>query len=240
MSFIITMHVREGIVMASDSRLTLNTENMENDKKVVQLAVAHSDSSYKTFLTPNQIGISSYGKADIEGIPISGYVESFIYEKASNEETGVEDVAQKLLEYFREFKPPPDTYFHVAGYKKEDNEISQEVWQVDVSQNNKRQSNISEECGALWGGEADILSRIIKSVGVLDDSGKVVEKLPYHHILFQYFTLQDAIDFCIFAVRSTIDAIRFQPRPKTVGGPIDVLVIKPDQAFWVQRKELHG
>jgi hypothetical protein len=25
-----------------------------------------------------------------------------------------------------------------------------------------------------------------------------------------------------------------------MGGPIDVLVIKPDEAFWVQRKELHG
>ena len=41
-------------------------------------------------------------------------------------------------------------------------------------------------------------------------------------------------------MRSTIDAIRFQPRPKTVGGPIDVIVIKPNRSFWVQRKELHG
>ena len=240
MSFVITMYVREGIVMASDSRLTLNTESTQNDKTIVQVSVAHSDSTYKTFLTPNQIGISSYGKADIEGIPISGYVESFIYEKASDEETRVEDVAQKLLEYFRKFKSPPETHFHVAGYKKEKKEIRPQVWQVDVSRNNKKLSNISEELGALWGGEADILSRLIKSAGILDDKGKVVEKLPYYHILFQYFTLQDAIDFCIFAVRSTIDAIKFQPRPKTVGGPIDVLVIKPDQAFWVQRKELHG
>jgi hypothetical protein len=27
---------------------------------------------------------------------------------------------------------------------------------------------------------------------------------------------------------------------RVMGGPIDVLVIKPDEAFWVQRKELHG
>ncbi len=69
--------------------------------------------------------------------------------------------------------------------------------------------------------------------------GKLGQPLPYFQIPYQFFTLQDAIDFCVFAVRSTTDAIKFQPRPKTVGGPIDVLVIKPDEAFWVQRKELH-
>jgi len=34
--------------------------------------------------------------------------------------------------------------------------------------------------------------------------------------------------------------MRFQTREKTVGGPVDVLVIKPDRAFWVARKELHS
>jgi len=52
--------------------------------------------------------------------------------------------------------------------------------------------------------------------------------------------LQDAIDFSIFAIRTTIDTIRFQPRPKTVGGPIDVLVIKPEETIWVQHKALRG
>jgi len=52
--------------------------------------------------------------------------------------------------------------------------------------------------------------------------------------------LQDAVDFSIFAIRTTIDAIRFQARPKNVGGPIDVLVITPDGAEWIQRKELRG
>ena len=27
---------------------------------------------------------------------------------------------------------------------------------------------------------------------------------------------------------------------ETVGGPIDILVIKPDKAFWIQHKELHA
>ena len=52
-------------------------------------------------------------------------------------------------------------------------------------------------------------------------------------------TVLDAIDFAVYAVRSTVDSIRFiATRSKTVGGPIDVLVIKPREAFWVQRKTL--
>ena len=53
-------------------------------------------------------------------------------------------------------------------------------------------------------------------------------------------TLQDAIDFSIYAIRTTIDTMRFQARPKNVGGPIDVLVITPDETRWIQKKELRG
>ena len=63
--------------------------------------------------------------------------------------------------------------------------------------------------------------------------------MPAYGIPFEMFTLQDAIDFAIYAIKTTADTMRFQLRNKTVGGPIDVLVIKPSEAFWVKRKELH-
>jgi hypothetical protein len=52
--------------------------------------------------------------------------------------------------------------------------------------------------------------------------------------------LQDAVDFAIYAIRTTIDTMRFEARPKNVGGPIDVLVLTPGGAHWIQRKELQG
>ena len=64
------------------------------------------------------------------------------------------------------------------------------------------------------------------------------EKLPHFPVPYSFFTLQDAIDYAVYAVKVTIDTIRFQPRAKTVGGPIDVLVIKPQDALWVQMKKL--
>lgn len=62
--------------------------------------------------------------------------------------------------------------------------------------------------------------------------------MNFFGIGFNYFTLQDAIDFAQYAVDSTIKTMFFQDRVKTVGGPIDILAIKPSGTFWVQRKEL--
>jgi len=57
-------------------------------------------------------------------------------------------------------------------------------------------------------------------------------------IPFEFFTLQDAIDFCVYGIRSTIETLRFQSREKTVGGPIDVLIITPDNSRWISQKQL--
>jgi hypothetical protein len=240
MSFIITLYVREGIVMASDSRLSLNYETVREGKPTVNLAVAGSDANYKTFLTPSRIGISTFGAADIQGVPIAGYIESFISERLEAATSSPEEAASSLLRYFREFAPPPQTQFHVAGYVEREGVAKQEVWLVNVAADRLERKNPEGQQGATWGGEADVLTRLLHPLGALDSGGQLTSALPHFPIPFRYFTLQDAIDFAIFALRATIDAIRFQPRPKTVGGPIDVLVIKPHEAVWIQRKELRG
>lgn len=238
MSLVVTIHVREGIVMAADSRLTLNTKEQQGDSQIVNLAVGHSDSSYKLFLAPQGVGISTYGAADIEGVPIAGYVDSFMATKLKDEPPAIEEVAKRLCDHFGGFTPVPDTHFHVAGYSKIRDPPDQEVWRVDVLSKQVSRCGQPGEQGATWGGEVDILGRLLQPVAQIDQQDKIVEKFPVYQIPFGFFSLQDAIDFAVFAVRSTIDAIRFQPRPKTIGGPIDVLVIKPTGAVWIQRKEL--
>ena len=52
--------------------------------------------------------------------------------------------------------------------------------------------------------------------------------------------LQDAVDYAMHLIRTTIDTLRFEPRYSSVGGPIDVLVVTPEGMRWVQRKELRG
>ena len=83
------------------------------------------------------------------------------------------------------------------------------------------------------------MTRLLNPVWQQKDCNQY-EQLPQFEIPWGYFTLQDAVDFSTYSIRTTIDSMRFQVRPKTVGGPIDVLVIEPSRAYWVQRKALHA
>lgn len=241
MSLIITLYPREGIVMASDSRLTLNATQRTPNGEQILLAAGMSDSIYKTFLAGGRIGISTYGQAEIDGAPISGYIETFIREQYSDERT-ITEFANELNQHFKSFNPIPNVQFHVAGYEDSEEGLKQMVYQVTPNHNiveikNPDRPNGQPRHGASWGGEADILTRLILPVYTKDDNDNY-NQLPHYQAPWQFFTLQDAIDFAVYAIRATIDSVRFLPRPKTVGGPIDVLVIKPNESTWISRKEL--
>jgi len=240
MSFIISLYVREGIVMASDSRLTLNTNQKQGKGQIVSVATGMSDSNYKTFLSPQSFGISTFGQAHINGVPITGFIETFITD--NGEEESVTRFAEKLKDHFRNYQPIPNTGFHVAGYETEKGKRRQKLFRVFPDQDkcmhlNPEKKNGQPVQGASWDGESDILVRLIQQVYTKDEKGSY-QPLPQYNIPWAFFTLQDAIDFAVYAIRSTIESVKFQPRAKTVGGPIDVLVIKPNEAKWISRKDL--
>src|SRR5436309_5197728 len=178
MSFIITMYVREGIVMASDSRLTLSTETEREDKKIANLSVGLSDSNYKTFVTPNHIGISTFGAADVQGVPMAGFIESFISEKPGGAGATVDEVAKRLLSHFHALKPTPPVSFHVAGYGQgPGGQREQHVWLVNVAQGQVARLNPAGHPGASWGGEGDIFARLVQPVAQVDETGTVDQRL---------------------------------------------------------------
>jgi hypothetical protein len=226
--------------MASDSRLTLNSEQQTNDGQVLLIAAGMSDSNYKTFLAKDKIGISTFGQADINGNPISGFIQSFISQNNETEIT-VSQFAHELNQHFRAFNPVPDTGFHISGYERENEQLKPKVYRVLPLFNQviliNPENDQGEIQGATWDGEKDLLMRLIQQVYILDDQGQF-QPLPQFQIPWQFFTIQDAIDFAVFAIQTTIDCVKFFPRAKTVGGPIDVLVINREKAFWINRKDL--
>jgi hypothetical protein len=238
MSLIITLHGQEGIVMASDSRLTINHTDSSGPQPVVQIGVSQSDTNYKTFLGKARIGVSTFGAAFIKGVPISGYIESFLTETISDE-TDIEEVPHLLLEYFQKTPEIPAAGFHVAGYRKVGGQSQQRIWRCFPTDKGIQDIVPAiQQQGALWNGEQDVLTRVInQDIHFRADDGSY-QPLPYHAVPFAMFTLQDMIDFAVYAIRATSDTMRFQLRPKTVGGPIDVLLIKPTQAEWISRKVL--
>jgi len=238
MSLIITLYVREGIVMAADSRLTLNFPRTTADGQSQILSITSSDSAKKLFLSPNNIGIATCGPADIGGVPIAGFIESFIDEKIKGQSLNVEQVASELKIYFGALSVRPGTSFHVAGYTRDNEIFEQKLFLVNPAASTSQQLNPTNQQGANWGGEIDVLQRLLNEVALVQGGGSNPVPLPFFGVPFQFFTLQDAIDFAFYGIRSTIDTLRFQQREKTVGGPIDVLVIRPDSSEWIEQKKL--
>lgn len=237
MSFIIALYVGEGLVFASDSRTTYQTTSTSMDgKDVTEHGVHTTDSTYKTFLTPTNVAISTCGDASINDQPITSYIESFINE---HRDDNVEGIKESILPYFSNLKNDLNTTFFVGGYIiNDDGSYCQKLYRLNT-RTGKIEERDTNAPGAIWGGETDVMSRIITTLYIKNDDNSYTEHLEFP-ILWQYFTLQDAVDFAKYAVKTTIDTMRFQKRIKTVGGPIDLLILKPDGAQWISRKELHG
>ena len=118
----------------------------------------------------------------------------------------------------------------------------------------------TQQCGAMWVGQTDVLARIVKGyapeIGNIDFvkdalskdkdgiSGQL-NKLEYV-INWATITVQDAIDFCVLMTRTTESIQRFSdgtflaPGGITgVGGEIDIAVITPEKGFaWLKKKKL--
>ena len=75
----------------------------------------------------------------------------------------------------------------------------------------------------MWGGEPEALTKLISTE-------------PSIKIDPQLMPLKDGIDLSEFMVDLTIKYQRFSCEMKTCGGPIDVLVLTKDDAFWYKHK----
>lgn len=223
--------------MASDSRQSLSLNE--------EITSIITDTATKLFLLEkHKIGVSTCGDSFINNISISSHIKNFI-EKELTDDDDISTVANKLFEYFKNLCVSNENIaFHVAGHKKENKVSVPYVYSLKTKDNLIKRINVDSDnkiyYGMLWSGQKDILSSILKSVTITDEKGNEQIIREVAPILWEAMTLQDAIDFSIYAIRTTIDTIRFQARPKTVGGPIDVLLISPEEAKFIQKKELHG
>lgn len=236
MSFIIAVYVNEGIVLASDRRTTYTTTNKIQNETIIGYGVHTTNSTEKTFLCPNKCGISTCGDGSVNGKPITGYIHQFIREKV-NTETNIQSMPQMLIEFFRSFESVPDTNFIVAGYTSNDLEKRQQIFKVGIKNGTTEEIDTNNQ-GAIWDGETVTLIRLVQNCAIKSDDGNYVE-LPQNNILWNYFTLQDAVDFAKYAVETTIKTMHFANVVETVGGNVDILIIKPDEIEWLAREKLH-
>lgn len=234
MSLVVTVYVPSGIVMAADSRMTmLRSEEREEDsaKVKVQQQIVLSDNAYKVVaLRRIGAGISVYDAGIINNQPVDSHVYRF-EEEAITPDDDIVSCAEKFLAFFKSNYPAIPVGFHVSGYRSEDKASVPYVFVGHTTkQEGVRRVNLSEDGGKLQYG-------ILRS-GDIQVVNRLIEKsqLP----LFAGMPLQDAVDYAVHLIRTTIDTLRFEPRFPGVGGPIEVLALTPGEMRWVQRKELRG
>jgi len=136
-------------------------------------------------------------------------------------ETTVDQLPDLLIDYFGNKLNAGNIDWFVIGYKIENGISVPHVYLVDISDKATIRKNFEDatiDNGAVWDGESEILARLFRPVKIqgLDDEWIDVGHIP---VSWNYMTLQDAIDFANYAIRATIDTIRFQQTEKTVGGP---------------------
>jgi len=241
-SFIITVYVPGAIVMASDSRQFITVEGVKSDgTPLPKLETVGSDFVYKTFLLKKQhVGISTFGESILDRVSVQSHINKF-HEEELEDTDDIFTVPQKLLLYFRGIFQKADTGFHIAGFRKEGKTSVPYVFYCHIGRNEIVRRNSNPKLhdlifGATWSGQIDVISSVV--LPAFDNKGVQLPKPP---IIWDAMTVQDAIQFAIYAVRITIDTMRYQARPKNVGGAIDVLLLTPDnEPQWIQRKKYEG
>ncbi len=235
MSFLIEVHVNEGIVLAGDRRTTYSSVYKTAETVVNNIGVHVTNSTNKVFLCPNGAGISLCGDASLNHKPIAGYIQEMIRVRI-HETTKIEEVPKIINDFFGVVLPKPNLTFFVAGYTTLNAGKKQKVYKINVADGKITEIDTDAQ-GASWEGETLTLSRLLQPVAIKDPAGRYYE-LPDEKILWEYFTLQDAVDFAKYAVETTIKTMRFKNVVETVGGNVDILIITPEKSYWLNKTEL--
>jgi hypothetical protein len=260
----------EGIVLAADSRVTINAERQINEGKSLILPSTF-DNAIKLLMVNghNYVGAVTYGAGAI-GLTEPRTAHSFLPEfefalsKEKVERFSVEDFSKQLSKFFleqwnltmpKDFQGEP-LIFLIGGYDTD--AAYGRVFQVVIpSQPNPvEQSAGVGVFGITYGGQFQILSRILSGFDPLlpetiknnlkfsDEQKQELDKfLPSLNlpIPYQFLPLQDCVDLSMFLIRTTIELQKWMIDIRGVGGVIDIATITRTDGFkYVQRKEIKG
>lgn len=176
MSFLIAVHVNEGIVLASDRRTTYTNTQTCGDTIIQRIGIHTTNSTDKTFPCPNGAGISTCGDASLLGKPITGFIQDMIRSRIGDD-CPVSSIPQVIIDYFNELPLVPDTHFIVAGYDKTESGKQQLLYKVRVKEKSIDQINTDSQ-GAFWDGETYTLTRLIQNVAIKTTDNNYLD-LPF-------------------------------------------------------------
>ncbi|MEZ2715436.1 hypothetical protein [Niallia circulans] len=204
--------IPEGIVVAADSRLS----GLKNNNGYIEEFYLNDNMEKVMLLNSGKVGITYNGHSDYLGKTIPEIIRDFDRNQISDVDT-VTDIAFKLFNYFSEKYKELNTSFSVIGY------IDSEQYIYSLNQGSIKRVNINYS-GLYYG--------IFCSGNV--EIAKVLN--PINKMYFEEFNLVEAIKLAEFYINTTIDWLKFNEKYANCGGPIDILVMKPDKSYFYRDK----
>ena len=252
----------EGLVLAADSRVTLEARQGNNPPISV-----HFDNSTKllSFNGHSYVGAVTYGAAVIGARTAHSYIPEFENNLPREGRLSVEEFAERLSAFFlarwEDISPQQrgagaDMTFIVGGYNT--GEPYGEVYLFSIPNQPKPEPRNSgaNNFGMTWGGQIELASRLIhgydpglvqalkEEVQLSEETfveiENILKKLQFP-IPYQVLPLQDCVNLATLLIRTTISAQSVSVGVRGVGGPIDIATItRTDGLQSVQAKKIQG
>lgn len=257
MTLIVSLRIPDGIVLAGDSLSTLMGQGQlagtidvtcpacnhayEVQSSTPIFPVLGTTFSYaqKVFPFCVNFGVGTFGAGLLANKSVYFAMRLFEQRLKATSSEGVTKIAKKLgdeihnllKEQLKQENISLDVFpedqvflgFQVVGYDDTD----PKTVEVYVGKNVHRQ--VVEDLGCTVSGSHEIVQAILG----------VYEKRPESRPPYPLFSLQDAIDYAEFLIRTTIDHQRFSQTVPNVGGDIDIALVTPFDGFrWIRQKSL--
>jgi hypothetical protein len=250
----------EGVVLAADSRVTLEAKradgagfvvNFDNATKLLSFSAPH-----------NYVGAVTYGAAVIDGRTAHSFIPEFEL-SLPKARVSVEEYAKLLSAfYFARWKDAiPADYkgasmtFAVGGYSLDAAYGSAFMFDIPHRPDPVQRNPGPKDFGMTWGGQLEIVSRIIHGYDPVvpaliketlkpDDTQmkalqEAIRSRTEFRIPYQVLPLQDCVDLAVFMIRTTITAQALAVGIRGVGGPIDVATVTRTSGLeYIQRKRI--
>jgi hypothetical protein len=201
------------------------------------------------------IAVMSYGIGNIGPRSIQSFMREFGSIVSSKQD--VKSVSESLLGFvkttydtgFAPLSNKPILGFYVAGYSTES--VFADEWEFLLPNDSEpRQVRPETGFGAAWRGIMAPFSRLyfgfdariegeLRKQGLWNNSMEKVFKSFQSPIVFDGMPVQDAVNFAVFIVNTTVGTATFEIGVPSCGGPLQLATIFPDEGFkWVLNPQI--
>lgn len=258
----------EGIVLAADSRVTINAEQRQNNSRIILPATFDNATKLLKFTNLKHVGVVTYGLGVLgqkQFRTAHSFLPEFEDELGDTERLGVQDFSKRLSDFFMKqwkalmpsaVEPQDNMFFLVGGYNK--GEPYGRLFQFAIPSDPTPFEQNKGEFGLVWGGQAQIVYRLLNGfdpklphlvqqhLKLTDGDREGLREFVRKHlgmaIPYPFLPLQDCVDLSVLLIRTTIELQSFMVGGvRGVGGAIDVATITRTDGFKaIQQKTIEG